>query len=284
MTGGPAQPGDRRGFTLVELLVVLAVVAMLVGLLIPGLGGAREAGRLVRCGSNQRQLGAAWAMYAGDFHDRAVPLAYTSEEDLHGGTAVYWWGRAATDDLAVDHAPGFISPYLAGGLGDGTVFECPAQAWGTYTPEGATEEPTTTYGYNGYYLSPSRTPGWSQSIGHRPWRRVYEVLRPSEVMVFADAMLPGASSGQGRPLSTCLLDPPKLFGGGTGGWVRNSTPTTSFRHGAARRRPGASSAVRADGSVGTSAGLPENMVRNWPTIGAVSADPGPAYVPDWREW
>jgi hypothetical protein len=215
---------------------------------------------------------------------RRLDDAYTSEEDLHGELPVYWWGRAAADGSGVRHADGFLSPYLAGGLGEGTAFECPSQAWGSYVPEGATEEATTTYGYNGYYLSPSRTPGWSESIGHRPWLRLDRVLRPSEVMVFADTMLPGSSSGVGRPLSTCLLDPPKIYAGGTAAWARNSTPTTSFRHAAGRRRPGTSSAVRADGSVGTSPGQPENMVRNWPTIGSVSADPGPAYVPDWQQW
>lgn len=278
------QPGRRWGFTLVELLVVISVIALLIGLLAPGLGGAREAARQVACGANQRQLGAAWTMYAGDHRDRVMPTAYTSEEDTHGGLAVYWWGDSGTADTPVNHDAGFLAPYLSMGLGERSVYECPSQAWGTYAPQGPSREPTTTYGYNGYYLSPSRTPGWSQTIQGRPWRRIGDILRPSEVMVFADSVLSGASNGAGQALSTCLLDPPKVWSGPGGVWTRNGFPTTSFRHAAPRGKPGVSSSVRADGSVGTAKGQPEHMVRNWPTIGSVCADPGPAYVPDWQQW
>jgi prepilin-type N-terminal cleavage/methylation domain-containing protein/prepilin-type processing-associated H-X9-DG protein len=55
----------RTGFTLIELLVVIAVIALLISLLLPALAGAREAGRAVRCLSNERQIGAAMMLYAG---------------------------------------------------------------------------------------------------------------------------------------------------------------------------------------------------------------------------
>jgi len=48
-----------RGFTLVELLVVIAIVGLLIGLLLPAVQAAREAGRRSTCGSNLRQLGLA---------------------------------------------------------------------------------------------------------------------------------------------------------------------------------------------------------------------------------
>lgn len=58
-----------RGFTLIELLVVIAIIAMLIGLLLPTLGRAREAGRAVACLSNQKQIGAAAMLYAGQYKD-----------------------------------------------------------------------------------------------------------------------------------------------------------------------------------------------------------------------
>ncbi|MFA6044945.1 MAG: prepilin-type N-terminal cleavage/methylation domain-containing protein [Phycisphaerales bacterium] len=58
-----------RGFTLIELLVVIAIIAVLIGLLIPAIGKARESGRGVVCGNNQRQLYAAIFAYTRDYKD-----------------------------------------------------------------------------------------------------------------------------------------------------------------------------------------------------------------------
>ena len=58
------RPG-AGGFTLIEMLVVLAVIMVLISLLLPGLRGAREAGRTAVCLSNQKQtLRAAISTYA----------------------------------------------------------------------------------------------------------------------------------------------------------------------------------------------------------------------------
>ncbi len=265
--------GARAGFSMVELLVVIAVVAILVAVLAPSLSRAREAARTGVCLSNQHQLIVAWNGYSADYRDRVMPLAYWEAEDIGSGEQVFWWGTHGTLETPPRHGEGFIAPYLSAGLAKGSVFECPAQAWGTYRAQGpGARWVTSTYGYNGYYLSPAKTPGWGMAIGFRPWRRLGEIRDPSEVLVFADTLMAGSTVS-----NNALLDPPRLYGG-AGVWTVNTSPTTCFRHG------GAAAGARADGSVRTDQAQGGWIRHEAGRIGSVGIENDPRYVPDWREW
>jgi len=69
----------RRGFTLIELLVVISIIGVLVGLLLPAINSAREAGRRTQCQNNMRNLALALNAYAG--RKSAFPAAGTFFED-----------------------------------------------------------------------------------------------------------------------------------------------------------------------------------------------------------
>jgi prepilin-type N-terminal cleavage/methylation domain-containing protein len=277
----------RHAFTLIEVLASVAIIAMLVSVMLPSLAGARAQARSTICLSNQRQLVLAWSLYAGAWQDRAMPLA--NESDPAGPR--YWWGAVRPGPgPRIDHVAGFIAPHLDASLGARSVFECPAQIWGTYRPQPASVspgEPTSTYGYNGYYLTPPATPGWNLQIGRQRWKRVSDVERPGELFVFADTMLPTSLPGMpstSPPRNTALLDPPQLFAAGT--WFVNQAPTTSFRHGALTRGSGSVSAntARADGSVRAVNARPEWLTHPDIRIGSCGIRNDSGYVPDWTRW
>src|SRR3954471_5954414 len=65
----------NQGFTLVELLVVIGIIALLISILLPSLNRARETANRVKCGSNLKQIGQALLLYSNE-NRNAFPRTY----------------------------------------------------------------------------------------------------------------------------------------------------------------------------------------------------------------
>jgi prepilin-type N-terminal cleavage/methylation domain-containing protein/prepilin-type processing-associated H-X9-DG protein len=118
----------RRGFTLIELLVVISIIGILVGLLLPAVQSAREAGRRTQCASNMRNVGMAILGYINS--KNAFPPAGVFCED---STAITALTTAQTNGTPADPSQSVIPGYLTGSprnLGTGVVgANVPMYSW-----------------------------------------------------------------------------------------------------------------------------------------------------------
>lgn len=198
----------RRGFTLVELLVVVVIIAILAGLLLPALARSKEAARRLKCASNLRQLGLATQMY---WDDNSGACFYYQLGAVRDGV-LYWFGwlqDGAEGQRAFDATTGALYPYL---LGRG-VEVCPSLNY--QSAQFKLKAATAAYGYAyNKFLSAAPT---------QPAVRITRILCPTGTALLADAAQINTFQYPASPLNPMLEE---FY------FVDDRSQTAHFRHGA----------------------------------------------------
>lgn len=226
-SGGVRNP--YKGFTLVELLVVISIIALLIAILLPTLAKARESARTAICMSNVRQFTIATMMYIGDTK-QVIPNAaakwahYGSRPQFYGSGLVAREYLSAPEAVMCPTMPG--TSYYTGAANDAVNpwdrKASTSTAWGVHwrATTSTTTAPMGTYNYFGGLNEDMKTSNqnyWNQQKNRE--LRTVDVLQPSLYAIAADYDGTRTSSTFTPPIAVRIgLNPHPLVQGKSFAW------------------------------------------------------------------
>ncbi len=226
----------RLGFTLLELLIVIAIIALLAALLLPALSRARSQARAVECASNLRQLFLAVTMYAAEHDGRNVPAADDMFDFMlpgappdHAGGYKRWHGVRETPNQNSVFVPekGPLADYLM----DSRVKTCPEFfEYSQHSDQpNVFEAGTGGYGYNMAYIGSTLAITNDLVSAARNGFLDSSIRHPAQTVLFADAAMPQ----NGYLIEYSFVEPPHFVSAdeprGAAAWGYQS-PSMHFRH------------------------------------------------------